>query len=213
MKNKDRSTDHRIGILGGTFDPVHIGHLILGEETRIELGLEKVLFIPSHNPPHKRNRIGRASDAQRVEMLRLAISDNPGFALSMVEMERPGLSYTYQTLELLNQKSPGTEYVLILGADCLFDFDTWMKPERIAAACSIAVGYRDRYDSNVLMRRVEELKNRYGARICLVDSHLVDISSSMLREYCARGRRLTYYVPSQVQMLIEKEGLYKEAGS
>ena len=209
MGESERKDIHRIGILGGTFDPVHIGHLILGEEARFQLGLEKILFMPSHNPPHKTDRAGRAADAQRVEMLRLAIASNPHFELSMTEMERPGLSYTYQTLEVLNMASPGTEFVLIIGGDCLFDFETWMKPERIAAGASMAVGSRGLHSAEELTEKAAELTDRYGARIYILDLNPVSVSSSMLRDYLSFGRSLRYYVPPEVLSYMEKEKLYR----
>ena len=109
----------RIGIMGGTFDPVHIGHLILGEKAYEQFALDQVLFMPAGNPPHKRHREGRASDDQRVEMVRRAIDGNPHFSLSMEEMNAEGYSYTYLTLERLKEQNPDTEYFFIIGADSL----------------------------------------------------------------------------------------------
>ena len=107
----------KIGIMGGTFDPIHMGHLILGEKAYEQLELDKVLFMPCGNPPHKRNRKGRATDEQRAEMVRLAIEDNPHFELSLIEMHEEGYTYTYRTLEQLNVENPDTEYYFIIGAD------------------------------------------------------------------------------------------------
>ena len=101
---------HRIGIMGGTFDPIHMGHLILGEKAYEQFRLEKVLFMPSGNPPHKRNRQGRATDEERVEMVRRAIAGNPHFELSLTEMHENGYTYTYHTLEMLKEKNPDTDY-------------------------------------------------------------------------------------------------------
>ena len=115
----------KIGIMGGTFDPIHMGHLILGEKAYEQLGLDKVLFMPCGNPPHKRNRKGRATDEQRAKMVRLAIEDNPHFELSLIEMHEEGYTYTYRTLEQLNVENPDTEYYFIIGADSLYNFDTW----------------------------------------------------------------------------------------
>ena len=99
----------KIGIMGGTFDPIHIGHLILGEKTYEQLGLDKIWFMPAGNPPHKRNRAGRATDEQRVAMVERAISGNPHFELSLIEMHDHGLSYTYHTLENLRKQNPDTD--------------------------------------------------------------------------------------------------------
>ena len=118
----------RIGIMGGTFDPIHMGHLILGEKAYEQFQLDKVLFMPSGNPPHKKNRQGRATDEQRVEMVRRAISDNPHFELSLAEMHENGYTYTYHTLETLKTENPDTDYYFIIGADSLYNFDTWREP-------------------------------------------------------------------------------------
>ena len=110
----------KIGIMGGTFDPIHIGHLILGETAYQQFHLDKVLFMPAGNPPHKRERKDRADNAQRTEMVRRAITSNVHFELSLEEMEKKGLSYTYETLEHLKATHPDTDYYFILGADsCL----------------------------------------------------------------------------------------------
>ena len=129
--------------MGGTFDPIHMGHLILGEQSYEQLSLDKVLFMPSGNPPHKRNRAGRASDRQRVDMVRLAISDNPHFELSLAEMHEKGYTYTYRTLEELKEQNPDTDYYFIIGADSLFSFEEWKEPGRICDACTLVVAVRD----------------------------------------------------------------------
>ena len=121
----------RIGIMGGTFDPIHIGHLILGETAYHQFQLDKVLFMPAGNPPHKQDRENRATDSQRVDMVRLAIASNPHFTLSLEEMHKEGYTYTYRTLERLKQQNPDTEYYFILGADSLYTFDDWKEPGRI----------------------------------------------------------------------------------
>lgn len=116
-------TNRKIGIMGGTFDPIHIGHLILGEAAYEQFGLDEVWFLPAGNPPHKRNRAGQAKDAQRVEMVRRAIASNPHFVLCTKEMEDEGYTYSYRTLEAMRKEHPGTEFYFIIGADSLFYFD------------------------------------------------------------------------------------------
>ena len=124
-------TNRKIGIMGGTFDPIHIGHLILGEAAYEQFGLDEVWFLPAGNPPHKRNRAGRAKDAQRVEMVRRAIASNPHFVLCTKEMKDEGYTYSYRTLEAMRKEHPCTEFYFIIGADSLFYFDEWKNPERI----------------------------------------------------------------------------------
>ena len=106
----------KIGIMGGTFDPIHVGHLILGEKAYEQLGLDKVWFMPSGNPPHKKNRQGQASNDERVSMVQKAISGNPHFELSLIEMNEDGYTYTYRTLETLKKQNPDTDYYFIIGA-------------------------------------------------------------------------------------------------
>ena len=115
------------GIMGGTFDPIHIGHLILGENACLQLGLDSILFMPSGNPPHKPHRPGRATTMQRVEMVRLAIEDNPHFELSLAETHDQGYTYTEETLRRLTAENPDTDYYFIMGADSLFQFEHWKR--------------------------------------------------------------------------------------
>lgn len=148
--------------MGGTFDPIHMGHLILGEQSYEQFQLDKVLFMPSGNPPHKRDRAGRASDNQRVDMVRLAIEDNPHFELSLAEMHETGYTYTYRTLEELKEYNPDTDYYFIIGADSLFAFDEWMEPERICRACTLVVAVRDHASYAELNREIQRLSARYN---------------------------------------------------
>ena len=180
----------KIGIMGGTFDPIHMGHLILGEKAYEQLELDKVLFMPCGNPPHKRNRKGRATDEQRAEMVRLAIEDNPHFELSLIEMHEEGYTYTYRTLEQLNKANPDTEYYFIIGADSLFNFDTWMEPERICQEAVLVVATRDHTP-------LKELDQN------------IDVSSELLRSWHESGQSLRYYVPKPVISYIEKNDIYK----
>lgn len=148
-------TNRKIGIMGGTFDPIHIGHLILGEAAYEQFGLDEVWFLPAGNPPHKRNRAGQAKDAQRVEMVRRAIASNPHFVLCTKEMEDEGYTYSYRTLEAMRKEHPGTEFYFIIGADSLFYFDEWKNPERICAAAKILVATRDRAKEKELLACME----------------------------------------------------------
>lgn len=200
----------RIGIMGGTFDPIHVGHLILGETAYQQFDLEKVLFMPSGNPPHKRNRINCASDEERTDMVRLAISSNPHFELSLEEMNEDGYTYTYRTLERLNEEHPDTEFFFIIGADSLFDFDKWREPYRICQACKILVATRDRTETEELTQKIFEVTQKFEGTFYKMHSPDIDISSRMLREWIAEGRSLKYYVPDEVISYIQKNNIYKE---
>ena len=124
-------TRRRVGLMGGTFDPIHIGHLMLAECAYEQFQLEQVLFLPAGNPPHKDKRKVGATDAQRIDMVRLAIEGNPHFKLDPEEMLRKGYTYTKDTLNLLTQQHPDIDYYFIIGADSLMAFDTWYHPEEI----------------------------------------------------------------------------------
>ena len=200
----------RIGIMGGTFDPIHIGHLILGETAYHQFHLDKVLFMPAGNPPHKQVRENRATDSQRVDMVRLAIASNPHFTLSMEEMHREGYSYTYRTLERLKKRYPDTEYYFILGADSLYTFDEWKEPARILGACTILVGTRNHTSDEKLDRVIEHLEEKYHGQIEKLESLNIDISSKMIRSWIEKGRSLAYYVPDQVIEYIQKNNIYKD---
>ncbi len=199
----------KIGIMGGTFDPIHIGHLILGESAYDQLGLDRVVYMPAGNPPHKREREGRASNEERLEFVRRAISGNPHFEVSDREMRQEGLSFTYRTLEGLCAEHPDEEYYFIIGADSLFDFDDWREPQRIADHCVLVAATRDHASREDLHRRIEELKERYSARIVLLDTENIDISSHEIRSWITEGRSVRYYVPDNVISYIEENGIYR----
>lgn len=199
----------RIGIMGGTFDPIHIGHLILGEKAYEQLKLDKIWFMPSGNPPHKRNRAGRATDEQRVAMVERAIAGNPHFELSLVEMSDQGYTYTYHTLETLNKKHPDTDYYFIIGADSLYQFSTWMKPERICKACTIVVAVRDHVMSDDLERQMLQMQKLYGGRFLRLNTLNIDISSQLLRQWHSEGKSLRYYVPDMVNDYIDENDIYQ----
>ena len=132
----------RTGIMGGTFNPIHMGHLIIAEKAREQFNLDEVLFLPSGVPYMKDCREVLPGKI-RMEMTALAIQGNPFFAVSAMEVEREGRTYTYETLEKLREQNPDTEYYFILGADSLWKIETWRKPERIFAACHILAAVRD----------------------------------------------------------------------
>ncbi len=199
----------KIGIMGGTFDPIHIGHLILGEKAYQQFGLEKIMFMPSGNPPHKQHREGRATDEQRVEMVRRAIEDNPHFALSLEEMNADGYSYTYRTLERLKGQNPGVEYYFIIGADSLFDFDGWKEPGRICQVAKLLVAGRNHVEKPRLISQMKYLGEKYNGEFFLLDIPNLDISSKMLRKWIAESESILYYVPDSVYTYIKEQKIYK----
>lgn len=198
----------KVGILGGTFDPPHIGHLWLATLAADSLGLGHVLLMPAASPPHKgRRAISNAAD--RVMMTRLAISGDPGLDLSLVEMERPGPSYTVDSLaQLRAHLGPGVGLVLIMASDSFAEIESWREPDRLLELAEWAVGPRP--GTPLPDRRA--LRERFGAaaaRIHLLDGPSLDVSSSDIRARVAAGRPIRYLVPRAVEELITVRGLYR----
>lgn len=200
----------RIGIMGGTFDPIHMGHLILGEKAYEQLKLDKILFMPSGNPPHKKDRTGRASDEERVEMVRRAISGNPHFELSLIEMNERGYTYTYHTLEALKGKNPDTDYFFIIGADSLYNFETWMEPARICQACTLVVATRNHTPIMELSREMTRLSDKYHGIFLRLDTMNIDVSSEILRDWIRKKQSVRYYMQDSVIAYIEERQIYRQ---
>ena len=198
----------KVGIMGGTFDPIHIGHLILGENAYQQLGLDRVVFMPSGNPPHKKDREGRASDEQRMDMVKLAIASNTHFKFSSMEMNEDGYSYTYLTLEKLNEKHPDTQYYFIIGADSLFDFKGWRNPQRICDACTLVVATRNHTSDEELDKAIEDVRQTFGADIVKLNTENIDVSSHQLRDWIAAGKTVKYYAPDEVINYIKSYHVY-----
>lgn len=198
----------KVGIMGGTFDPIHVGHLILGENAYQQFGLETVLFMPSGNPPHKPDREGRANTQERVEMVGLAIADNPHFELSLAETHEDGYTYTKETLERLTALHPDTEYYFIMGADSLFHFESWKEPRRISELCTIVVAVRDNVDTAKLDAQIAHLKEQFHGNIEKLETPNINISSEELRVHIRMGRSLRYYMPDSVAAYIRSHKLY-----
>ena len=198
----------RVGVLGGTFDPPHIGHLWLATLAADELGLDRVLFVPAAQPPHKRRRRVTAA-AHRLLMTRLAIATDPLFELSGIEMERPGPSYTVDTMEELQRAyGDSASMFLVMAADSLAQIDTWREPERILAMAEWAVGPRP----GSAAPSTDWLRERFGAsasRIHLLDGPGLAVSATQIRERVAAGRAIRYLVPRAVEELILDQRLYR----
>ena len=204
----------KVGILGGTFDPIHTGHLILAEEACEAFSLDYVLIMPNGNPPHKAGQV-HASMAQRTRMAELAVADNPHLRVSDFERTPQDYHYTYETLEFLTEKNPDTDYYFILGADSLMLFHTWKEPQRICDRCLILAAVRDAMRPLELESSIEAPNKRFGARIYPLSTTNIDISSNMIREKVQNRRSIRYYVPAPVEAYIYTEGLYqpgKETG-
>lgn len=202
----DDGAPRRLGVLGGTFDPPHVGHLWLATLAADQLGLSSVLFMPAAQPPHKRRHMTRATD--RLLMTRLAIGDDPRLELCAIEMERPGPSYTVDSIAELQRLYPDAELWLIMAADSLATIDTWREPDRILELVPWAVGPRP--GSEIPTRAA--LEDRFGPaadRITLLEGPALDVSSSELRARVAAGRAIRYLVPRAVEQLIDERRLYR----
>lgn len=198
----------RVGIMGGTFNPIHNAHLVLAEHAWHQFGLDTVLFLPNGNPPHKLLDKGEASDRDRLEMVRLAISGNPHFQLDPEEMERYGYSYTRDTLRRLKEKEPDTLFYFIIGADSLMSFDQWYQPEEICRYCVLLAAVRNGMSSEEMVHQREYLQKKYQAQIEFIDMPDLNISSSRLRRMRRDGQSIRYYIPEAVYEYIQKAGLY-----
>jgi len=197
----------RIGVLGGTFDPPHIGHLWLATLAADELGLDRVLFVPAAQQPHKRRRMTPV--AHRLLMTRLAIASNPLFELSGIEMERPGPSYTVDSMEELRRLyGYRARLFLLMAVDSLVQIDSWRDPQRILEMAEWGVGPRP----GSAPPSVDWLKERFGAaanRIHLLDGPGLAVSATQIRHRVAAGRAIRYLVPRAVEELIVDQGLYR----
>jgi nicotinate-nucleotide adenylyltransferase len=195
----------RLGVFGGTFDPVHLGHLILGEVARQELALDRVIFVPTGQPWRKTGReIGVGAD--RLQMLHLATAGNPAFEVSTLEIDRPGPSYTEVTLEAMQAENPGAETFFILGRDALIDFPNWHNPQRIAELATLAVAERD---DVILAGETEVGLPGVHARLRHLHMLRVGIKATSIRENVRDGRSIRYLVPDAVAAYIEERGLYR----
>jgi len=196
-----------LGIMGGTFDPIHLGHLAIGEEAREALALDLVLFVPAGEPPHKPAGAVTAV-AHRVAMVELAIADNERFELSSIEIERAGPSYTLDTVEELARRNAGTALHLIVSAETFAHLPTWHEPERLFEAARIAVVPREGYPAPDPAWLGETFPGR-EARVTYLEGPRLGLSSTAIRERVASGRSIRYLVPSAVEAYISDHDLYR----
>lgn len=198
----------KVGIMGGTFNPIHNGHLMLAKEALTQFSLDEVLFMPCGKPYMKDVSVVESAQT-RAEMTELAIRDNPAFTLSTMEIEQKGNTYTYQTLERLKQENPDTEYYYIVGADSLFYMENWRYPERIFHNCCVLSAIRDDKTTADLERQIDLLKDKYDADVRLLRTEHIEISSTDIRGKIALGESIVGDVPEPVRIYIEKKGLYR----
>lgn len=197
----------KIGIMGGTFNPIHIGHLLMARFAKEFAGLDGVIFIPAGNPYMKAGT--EILDGQvRLEMIRLSIAEENDFFVSDMEIKRSGNTYTYETLQELSCMYPNNKFYFIIGADSLYGLEHWVHPEKILACSTLIGAARNGIDMEALEKKRKELLERFGGEILLMDFPAFDVSSTMIRGRVKDGKSIHYLTPEKVIDYIESERFY-----
>lgn len=200
----------KIGIMGGTFDPIHNGHLMLGEYAYREFQLDQIWFMPNGNPPHKSSDTIESQTKNRVEMVRRAISETEYFVVQLYEVENKAVHYSYKTMEYFKQIYPEHEFYFVIGADSLFSIEKWVHPEILLKDCVMLAAYRDDKGTEEMISQIQYLNQKYHADIRLLNTPNVDISSSEIREKLKEGQAIQGMVPDSVCAYIEEKQLYRD---
>ena len=190
----------RVGVLGGTFNPIHLGHLLIAQDALEQAGLDRVLFIPTALPPHK-PLAGNVSARQRLRMINLAIADDPRLTVDDLEIRRGGKSYSVETLAELRKRLPSVDFYFIIGADSLADLPQWYQVEQLVRLCQFLVFARPGYPAKPVGRLA-------GLRYQLFSTHPCEIASREIRERLASRQSIRYLVPELVRRYIERQQLY-----
>ncbi|MDD7363691.1 MAG: nicotinate-nucleotide adenylyltransferase [Peptoniphilus sp.] len=201
----------KMGIMGGSFNPIHMGHLMMSEYMRSHLGLSKVLFIPTGNAPHKRDY--SVSAKERLKMVEIAVADNPYFEVSDVEVTRKNTMYSVDTLNILKETYPDAEFYFFLGSDILQDLKSWKKFRELAQMTRFAVAVRPGFQSISMAnirKEIQFLTHHYGADIVLIDTPRLEISSTNLRNRIRQGKSVKYFLPDDVRTYVWKKRFYRQ---
>ncbi|AYE34829.1 nicotinate-nucleotide adenylyltransferase [Clostridium septicum] len=196
----------RIGIIGGTFNPIHLAHLYIAYEAKHQLNLDKVIFMPAGSPPHKDTN-GILMAPLRYDMVKLAIASYKDFQISDYEIKKQGYSYTFETLQYLS--SPDNRLFFITGADCLMDIEKWKEPEKIFLNCKFIVFNRSGYNKKLLLEQKNKIEKKYDTKISFLDTIDLEISSSMIRQRIKEDKRVDFFLPKEVLDFIKRNQLYK----
>ncbi|MEW6032302.1 MAG: nicotinate-nucleotide adenylyltransferase [Bacillota bacterium] len=199
----------RVGLMGGTFDPIHLAHLVTAEAALEQYQLDKVIFIPTGLPPHKQDH--PVTDAEhRFNMVTLAAAGNERFEVSRIEIEREGPSFTVDTLEEMARRlPPGSRLYFITGADAILGIESWREPDRLFRLCRFIAALRPGIPVERAREGLRRLEERYSSRILEVEAPALDISSSDIRRRVTASRSIRYLVPDAVEAYIRKHGLYR----
>ena len=199
----------KIGIMGGTFDPIHNGHLHLAQTALTQFDLDQIWFMPNGMPPHKKQSSIESDIHERIAMTQIAIKANKQFYLQEYEAKREKVSYSYKTMEHFQKMYPDDEFYFIIGADSLFSIETWKHPERLFKACIILAACRDKAATKESLNgQIQMLKGKYGAYIKFLAMPLEHVSSHEIRKLIESGEPVSEYIPAEVEAYIRKEGLY-----
>ena len=194
----------RVGIWGGAFDPIHMGHLILAQEALEACQLDTLVWVPYGDPPHKAGPV--ASTADRVSMIELAIDGADAFELSKAEVDRPGKSYTARTLELVREEGKAEDHLfLLIGADNAVDFKNWFEPDRVLELADVVVFSRPGIS-------LSKVSSEYSEKMHFLNTPMFEVSSTAIRKRRAAGASIRYWVPESVRLFIESNGLYSRDG-
>ncbi|MGI6119816.1 MAG: nicotinate-nucleotide adenylyltransferase [Desulfosporosinus sp.] len=196
-----------LGIMGGTFDPIHYGHLVAAEMARVKFNLSKVLFIPSGRPPHK-NRSDISAAKLRFEMVKHAINDNPAFEISALELERKGPSYTVDTLRVLRHTYPEHKLYFITGTDALREIFSWREPEEILKMTELIGVARPGFAAGDFLLQVQQEHPEIQGRIHYLEVPALAISSTDIRARVKQGQPVRYLLPEPVRLFMQQHGLY-----
>lgn len=209
-KQRDCNKLSRIGVMGGTFDPIHYGHLVAAEVSRAEFCLDKVIFMPAGRPPHKQQKT--ITDPElRYHMTVLAASSNSNFEVSRLEVDKDELTYTYDTvMDLRRIYSEDTKIYFITGADAVLELLTWYRIQELLGICGFIAVTRPGFDKSDLEQKIDEITSKYKGEIICIEVPLLAISSTDIRERCRDGRTIKYLLPEAVENYIMENGLYKE---
>lgn len=205
----DPAVGRRTAVMGGTFNPPHLGHLVCAQEALTALELDRVVWMPVNTPPHKElpDDIGVS---RRIALCRLAVAGEPRFTVSDIEARRPGPSYTVDTLEALHAESPGDQLTFIVGGDMAHSLPSWRDPQRVVQLANLAVAEREGIGRREILERLTAVPGAVEA-VSFFDMPRMDISSSLVRRRVAAGRPIRYLVPDRVALYIEQESLYRSS--
>ncbi|MPM77786.1 Nicotinate-nucleotide adenylyltransferase [bioreactor metagenome] len=197
----------RIGIFGGTFDPPHVGHLILAEECRTQLNLDKLLWVVTDNPPHKRY-VNVSPIESRLKLVAKAIEGNPAFEISRVDIDRPGPHFAIDTVKILKEQFPGAEMFYLMGGDSLHDLPTWNRPQDFVKVCD-GIGVMRRHADQVDLESLEKVLPGITHKVHLVEAPILEISSHQIRQRIYDGQSYRYYLRDAVFRAIHDLKIYE----